>query len=219
MNAVWKATLALAPKMSLWVIVLNKDGLATEEKTLKLFDEMTTEAAKIGSDIVIYPHDNTFIETVEESLPYFEKLDKDNLKLTFHLCHEIRAGNGGRLMDVALKAALYLEYGTISGSNISVFDNSEDWSDTIKLLDEGDYPVEDFVAVLQKIKFKGKTVLHTFGILNNEYHLGRSINKWDEMIESTYKELNTNINSILDAPENCYWDKDSTSWFISSLVA
>lgn len=217
LNPIWKEVLTIAPKMPLWVIILNRDGLATKEKTLNLFNEMTTEAAKTESDIVIYPHDNTFIESIEESLPYIKELDKDNLKLTFHLCHEIRAGNGGRLLDVALSAAPYLTYATISGSNISTVDNSEDWSDAIKPLDEGDYSVEEFVSVLQKIKFKGKTVLHTFGIKNNKNHLSRSLNKWNEMLTSTYNDLNTNINSILDTPENIYWDKDSKSWFISSL--
>lgn len=198
LNPIWKEVLTIAPKMPLWVIILNRDGLATKEKTLNLFNEMTTEAAKTESDIVIYPHDNTFIESIEESLPFIKELDKDNLKLTFHLCHEIRAGNGGRLLDVALSAAPYLTYATISGSNISVVDNSEDWSDAIKPLDEGDYPLEEFVSALQKIKFKGKTVLHTFGIKNNKNYLSRSLNKWNEMLTSTYNDLNTNINLILD---------------------
>lgn len=218
MDVVWKEILSIAPKMPLWVIVLNKDGLATKEKTVELFDEMTTEAAKTGTDIVIYPHDNTFIESIDESMPYIEAVNKTNLKLTFHLCHEIRAGNANRLLDVAIKAAPYLTFASISGSNITMGTFQEgNWSDAIKPLDEGDYPVEEFVLTLQKIKFKGKTVLHTFGIKNNENHLARSLNKWDEMVATTSDRMNSDLNLILDAPENIYWDKSSKSWFISSL--
>jgi len=217
LDNIWKQILAINRKMPLWVIVRNDDKLATREKTVELFTKMTTEAEKTGSDIVIYPHDNTFIESVEDALPYINEVNKPNLKLSFHLCHEIRAGNGNRLLDVALSAAPYLTFASISGSNISVTDNALDWSDSIKPLDEGDYPVEDFISVLQKIKFKGKMVLHTFGIKDSENHLSRSLTKWNEMLDSTYKDLNTNLNSILDAPENAYWDKSSKSWFISSL--
>ena len=204
LDPIWKEVLSLAPKLPIWVIVRNNDNLATKDRTVDLFKNMCAEAQKSGSNIVIYPHDNTFIESIEDALPYINEVNASNLKLSFHLCHELRAGNGNRLLDVALSALPYLTYATISGSNISVKDNSKDWSDTIKPFDEGDYLVEEFVSVLQKIKFKGKTILHTFGIKNNKNHLDRSLKKWKKMIQSTYQDLNTNLNSILDAPENAY---------------
>lgn len=216
LDLLWKEALAISPGMPLWVIFKSDENF-TQEHIKGVLEEMTAEAAKFGSDIVIYPHDRTMIEGVEQALPLVQQLNKNNLKLTLHLCHELRAGNGNRLLDIAIAASPYLTHASISGSNISVIDNSTDWSDTIKPLDEGDYDVEKFVSVLQKIKFKGKTVLHTFGIKDNENHLVRSMEKWNDMVKNTHEQLNTDLSMILDSPENAYWDFDSESWFISSL--
>ncbi|TWO33242.1 hypothetical protein E1J38_004920 [Seonamhaeicola sediminis] len=217
-NKSWRKVLSLLPEgTDLWVIILKKD--ATEEKTLKLLKDMTSEAQKLNKNIVIYPHDNCFIESAEEAIPYIEELNAPNLYLTLHLCHELRAGNGNRLLDVAIKSAPYLKFASISGSNITMFGNDEgNWSDAIKPLDKGDYDVSKFVSALQKIKFKGKTILHTFGIEEvPQDHLSRSINKWNTLVDTTYKTLHTNLNNILDNPENAYWDGVSKNWFISSL--
>lgn len=217
-NKLWRKTLAALPEgTDLWVIILKKD--ATREKTLALLENMTTEAQKLNKNIVIYPHDNCFIESAEEAIPYIEELKAPNLYLTLHLCHELRAGNGNRLLDVAIKSAPYLKFASISGSNVTMFNNDKgNWSDAIKPLDKGDYDVSKFVSVLQKIKFQGKTMLHTFGIEETpKEHLSRSIKKWNTLVDATYETLNNNLNNILDNPENAYWDDVSKTWFISSL--
>jgi sugar phosphate isomerase/epimerase len=218
LDPIWKEALTLNKNMPLWVIITNRDSLATKEKALRLFNDMTTEASKHNTDIVIYPHDNTLIECIDDALPYIESLKKDNLKLTLHLSHEMRAGKADQLLKVALRAAPYLTFASLSGSDVTMRPNADaNWSDAIKPLDEGDFNVEQFVMVLQKIKFKGKTVLHTFGIKQDKIHLDRSLKVWNEMVNKTYKDLNKNTNLILDNPENAYWDKGSKSWFISSL--
>ncbi|WP_299433906.1 hypothetical protein [uncultured Maribacter sp.] len=217
-NKLWREALSALPEgTDLWVIILKKD--ATKEKTLALLKNMTTEAQELNKNIVIYPHDNCFIESAEEAIPYIEELNVPNLYLTLHLCHELRAGNGNRLLDVAIKSAPYLKFASISGSNVTMFNNDKgNWSDAIKPLDKGDYDVSKFVSVLQKIKFQGKTMLHTFGIEEApKEHLSRSIKKWNTLVDTTYKTLNNNLNNILDNPENAYWDNVSKTWFISSL--
>ncbi|PKA97821.1 sugar phosphate isomerase/epimerase [Flavobacteriaceae bacterium MAR_2009_75] len=214
----WKKTLIALPKnASLWVIILEAN--ATDQKVISLLKEMTAEAKNLGKDIVLYPHDNTFIESAEESLKYIEALNSNNLYTTLHLCHEMRAGNGNRLLDVAIKTAPYVKFASISGTDVTMRENEKaDWSDAIQPLYKGDFEVEKFVSVLQKIGFKGKTILHTFGIEEEpKDHLSRSILKWKDMVEATYTNFNNNLDQILDTPENAYWDAGSKSWFISNL--
>ncbi|MFC4219506.1 TIM barrel protein [Flagellimonas marina] len=214
----WKKTLNALPKnASLWVIILEPN--ATEQKVIALLKEMTAEAEKLGKDIVLYPHDNTFIESAEESLTYIDALNTNNLYTTLHLCHEMRAGNGNRLLDVAIKTAPYVKFASISGTDVTMRENDKaDWSDAIQPLDKGDFEVEKFVSVLQKIGFKGKTILHTFGIEEEpKNHLSRSMLKWKDMVEATYTNFSNNLDQILDTPENAYWDTGSKSWFISNL--
>lgn len=217
-NKLWRKTLESLPKeTALWVIILKEN--ATKEKTVALLKNMSQEAQKLNKEIVIYPHDNCFIESAEEAIPYIKELNEPNLYLTLHLCHELRHGNGNRLLEVAIKAAPYLKFASISGSNTTMIANDKaNWSDAIQPLDKGDYDVSNFVAVLQKIKFKGKTILHTFGIEDEPRdHLSRSITKWRTTVDTIYKAQNNNLNHILDNPENAYWDSISKTWFISNL--
>ncbi|WP_418263627.1 hypothetical protein [Flavobacterium faecale] len=217
-NKLWRKTLESLPKeTALWVIILKEN--TTKEKTVALLKNMSQEAQKLNKDVVIYPHDNCFIESAEEAIPYIKEINEPNLYLTLHLCHELRHGNGNRLLEVAIKAAPYLKFASISGSNTTMIANDKaNWSDAIQPLDKGDYDVSNFVAVLQKIKFKEKTILHTFGIEDEPRdHLSRSITKWRTIVDSTYKAQNNNLNLILDNPENAYWDSISKTWFISNL--
>ncbi|WP_139959701.1 TIM barrel protein [Flavicella sediminum] len=216
-NKMWRKTLAALPdKTSLWVII---NGDATKENTLTLLKDMAKEGQKLGKDIVIYPHDNCFIESAEDAIPYIEELNEPNLYLTFHLCHELRAGNGNRLLEVGIKAAPYLKFASISGSNTTMLENDKgNWSDAIQPLDKGDYDIKRFVTVLQKINFKGKTFLHTFGVEDEpQDHLSRSIAKWQTMVADSNQTLNKNISHILDNPESAFWDPISKTWFISNL--
>jgi hypothetical protein len=189
-NQYWKQALKMSPSTDLWVIVANRKKFATQEKVLEILREMCDSAKVSGVDVVIYPHDNTFIESAEDALYYIEKVGKTNLYVSLHLCHELREGNGKRLQEVAQTVAPHLKYASVSGSNVRMVPNATgDWSDAIKPLDEGDFPVEDFITALRKIKFQSKTFLHTYGIkqdLND--HLQRSFNEWNKLIK--FKEAN-----------------------------
>lgn len=183
-NDVWKQSLKLTPTSDLWPIILNNRNL-TKKKVVSLLKEMCIEAEKVGTDVVIYPHDGTFIESVEEAIPYIKKVDMPNLYLTMHLSHELRAGNGDRLLEVATKAAPYLKHASISGANKNIDPRAgKDWSGVIKPLDEGDFPLEKFIDALEKINFNSKMFLHTFGIKQPiNQHLSRSYNKWKELVK------------------------------------
>ena len=93
-------------------------------------------------------------------------LSPDNLKLSFHLCHEGRAGNAYRLEEVSNKVKDYIALATISGSSEG-FDKgvrAGDWSKAIQPLAESEYDLSRFIKSLKSIKYHGPVILHTFGI-------------------------------------------------------
>ena len=181
---IWKQSLLITPTTDLWPIIHNNRKL-TKKQVVSVLTEMCIEAAKVGTDVVIYPHDGTYIESVEEAIPYIKKVNMPNLYLTMHLSHELRAGNGDRLLEVAIKAAPYLKHASISGANKNIdLRAGKDWSGVIKPLDEGDFPLEEFIDALEKINFNSKMFLHTFGIKQPiNQHLARSYNKWQELVK------------------------------------
>lgn len=200
---------------AIWVILRGKPREDTQ--MVKVLGAMADVAAKYGLEVVIYPHDGDLhaLETALHALQIIRMANRPNLKLSFHLCHEMRAGNGPRIAEAIREVAPYIALATISGSDQIVQDNSRDWSDAIKPLDQGEYDTQSFLKALVEAGYRGPVGLHTFGIKESpEIHLARSMGVWNQMA----KEVAAGIaGQPFDAPENAYWHAASRSWFVSSL--
>ncbi len=218
-DKLWKEVLKTPSLKSLWVVLVNRGSNATPEQGRELLGSMADAAEKLGKDIVIYPHDNCLIESVEEAIPYIQDLKRPNIYLSMHSCHELRAGNGDRMLEVAIKAAPYLKFVSIAGSDVTMYSEGIGaWGDAIKPLDEGDYDMTKFFSALHKIGYDDEVMLHTFGIKQDpKVHLKRSIEKWNEMHSEQVNENTSDITTILDAPESTFYDPATQSWFVSSL--
>ncbi len=185
-DKLWQKALATPSLKAMWVILVNRDTTATPEQGRELLGRMADQAKKLGKDIVIYPHDNTLIESVEEAIPYIQDLNRSNIYLSMHSCHEMRAGNGGRMLEVAIKAAPYLKFESIAGSDVTMYSEGiGEWGDAIKPLDEGDYDMTQFLSAVNKISYNGEIFLHTFGIKDPapEVHLKESMTVWKTLIK------------------------------------
>jgi thiamine monophosphate synthase len=159
------ATLAKG-KVPLWVIA--KGPKDQREKLLTVLRDTADRCKKAGVPLVLYPHYDTAYESTEEALEILGELDRPEVKLTLHLCHELRAGNGERLDEIARKAAPHLAFATISGSDTKMQESPApgDWSEAIKPLSKGDYDAARILKALAAIDFKGPIILHTFGLQN-----------------------------------------------------
>ena len=187
----YKRVFSVPTLKAVWVILVNNEMYISLEQGVAVLEKMADEAARKGKDLVIYPHDNTLIESVEEAMPYIEKLKRPNVFLTMHSCHEMRAGNGERMLEVAPKAKPYLKFASVAGSDIKMNTESGtgDWSDAIKPLDRGDYDLRKFVNALDEIGYKGEVFLHTFGLEDAPRdHLKRSIERWEKINSKPYLE-------------------------------
>lgn len=146
-----------------WLIITGTKG--KDAQVQAIINEVADIAATEKCGVSLYPHDKTAVETTEEMLVYLKKAAKPNLTVSVHQCHEMRAGNIDRIDAVMDAAGPYMDIVTLCGSNKKVNDNSEDWSDAIKPLGEGDYDPKDFLRALKRHHFKGPVILHTFGLM------------------------------------------------------
>ncbi|MFC7336059.1 sugar phosphate isomerase/epimerase family protein [Haloferula chungangensis] len=172
-----------AREAPLWIIVQGpKDR---RDDILKLLRKTVYRCEKAGVQPVLYPHDNTAIESAEEALEILNELDRPEVKLTFHLCHELRAGNGDRLDEIAEKIAPHLVLASISGADAKMQESPPkgDWSEAIKPLDKGDYDAARFLRALAAVDYKGPIILHTFGLQKEPAsHYRRSAEAYRKMI-------------------------------------
>ena len=187
----YKRVFSVPTLKAVWVILVNNEMDISMEQGLTVLEKMADEAARQGKDLVIYPHDRTLIESVEEALPYIEIMKRPNVYVSMHSCHEMRAGNGERMLEVTKKAKPYLKFASIAGSDKTMNSAPEagDWKDAIKPLDRGDYDIRKFVYALDEIGYKGEVFLHTFGLEDEPHdHLTRSIECWNKINSKPYSE-------------------------------
>lgn len=204
--------------IKLWVIY--NGGTPARQQIIDTLKVMADYTANAGVEMVIYPHDQTLMMTLEESVGFLKEAKLTNVFTSLHLCHELRAGNAKKLLALGRKYAPYIKLATISGADYLVpYAHTADWKDAIKPLYMGDYDTQEFVQVLAQIGYSGPTVLHTFGIKEPapEERLSKSLTKWNEMNASVASIMKTDITKTLDAPESAYFDEGSQAWYVSSL--
>ncbi len=91
------AILPLAAQMdaALWVVA---DGPKTDLPQLVPFlREVADHCRDRGVTLCLYPHQGAAFDDAEEAYALWEQLERPEVRLSVHLCHEIRAGNDGRL--------------------------------------------------------------------------------------------------------------------------
>lgn len=152
-------------------------------QVVHFFQEISDYAKDKHLNIVIYPHDKTYIESAEETLPYIQAAARDNLFLSFHLCHELRAGNGARIDAAIAKVAPFIKMASISGSNVQMqADSLKGWADAIRPLYKGDYDLIPYLESLVRHGYRGPVALHTFGLKEPiGEHFVKSKAVWDKM--------------------------------------
>lgn len=153
-----------------------------------LVDRVAARGAEFGLDANIYPHDGDSlfaIESVEEAMGFINQSSATNLKVSAHLCHEIRAGNGDRLEEVLRAAGDHLALVSINGADVAYVDDSSDWSATIQPLSDGDFDARLYVDALDRVGYLGPVILHTFGLASKPAsHYQDSYNLWQNWVQN-----------------------------------
>ncbi|MCF8361607.1 MAG: sugar phosphate isomerase/epimerase [Prolixibacteraceae bacterium] len=168
--------------IQLWVIFGKKVEGYNNDFVEKKLREITAFADSNKVEVVLYPHSSCYFESAEEALPLIEKIDHDNLKVAFHLYHEIRAGNGGRIAEVLSAIESELGAVTIAGTD-SVADYSSPLArdtSTIKPLGKGTFDMEAFTNQLLKTGYSGSVGIMNFKLKPApEVYLSESRKIWD----------------------------------------
>jgi sugar phosphate isomerase/epimerase len=140
--------------------------------------EVADRARAFGVTVVLYPHEMTVVPSAEVALDWLTKIDRPNVELSLHLCHELKARNHERLTEIIKIVRPHLAAVTINGSDIDT--SKGGWSRTILPLYEGDFDVrQKFLQPLLDAGFRGPFVLHTYGLKPlPEEHFERSMATW-----------------------------------------
>ncbi|MBI5835196.1 MAG: sugar phosphate isomerase/epimerase [Armatimonadetes bacterium] len=161
---------------SLWVVV---DGTAAERPAAVTFLRAVADRAKpAGVPLVLYPHQGCTFDDAESALEVWQAMERPEVRLSIHLCHELKAGNENRLDEVVAKVAPLLTLASVSGASAELM-HTGGWETAIMPLDRGTFDVRPFLKALAAHGYRGPMVLHTYGIMDPpEDHLARSMARW-----------------------------------------
>lgn len=160
----------------LWTLVFGPKDVNRIATTVATVADAAMDA---GVTVALYPHDETAIESLEESTDVLRLAARTNLKTSLHLCHEFKAGNRDRLSEVVAKGKDLIVLASINGT-FSDAEFVDGWERGILPLDDGDFDVKErYLRPLLRTGYMGPIMLHTYGIKDApERHFSRSMTRW-----------------------------------------
>jgi sugar phosphate isomerase/epimerase len=182
----WKAVVDLIENkgIDLWFIFGKPEPGVDDEHVEAILRNVVSYAATKKVPVTLYPHSWCYFETSEDCLPMVKKINDPNLKMALLTCHELKAGNGDRLVEVVNKVKDHISFMVISGASQEVDITSRKSMDatTIQPLEDGEYDFSNFLKTLAKANFKGPVGYINFKFNKApETYLPESIKEWNRL--------------------------------------
>lgn len=156
---------------------------SADERAVAIVSEMSDLARGSGSQLLLYPHTNDWIERVEDAVRVAEKVNRPNVGAMFNLCHWLRVCEDRDYKTRLQKAMPRLWAVSINGAD-GRDDSPKGWKRYIQPLDSGDFDVAAFLKTLKELGYKGPIGLQCFGIGGDaREHLARSMAAWRTLNE------------------------------------
>ena len=153
-----------------------------EAQALTRIREVADMAASVGLRVVLYPHLNLYVATAEHAFALASRSGRANIGVTVNLCHELAAGNGGRLPEVIRRVAPSLAMVSINGAAAKL---GPGWDSEkyIKRLGEGDYNVTSVLQALAEVRYSGPVGVQYYALKgDHRENLEASMRAWRVLI-------------------------------------
>ena len=159
----------------LWLAV---NGQSTDAIVVRAIQEVCDLGKELGLEVVLYPHTNFHTDTVESCLRLLRQSERDNLGVTFNLCHFLKQNDPADLGRTLKAAAPHLRMVSINGADTGDT-RKMNWGRLIRPLGEGSYDVEEALQALTDVGYQGPVGLQCYGIKQPaKSHLATSMQAW-----------------------------------------
>jgi len=138
---------------------------------------MAELASRAGLRVALYPHTGDYAERVADNVRLALRAGRDNVGVTWNLCHWLKAEDGRDFEVTAALAMPLLMRVTINGADVP--EGGLGWDRLIQPLDAGSYDVYGFVSRLRRLGYTGPIGLQGYGIGGDHREiLARSLAAW-----------------------------------------
>jgi sugar phosphate isomerase/epimerase len=162
---------------------MKSSDSSVDSHAVKILREMSDLAKDAGAQLLLYPHQGSWIERIEDSLRVAEKVDRPNVGVMFNLCHWLRVDKSRDYKPLLKQAMPRLWAVSINGADN--FDEKPGWNGYIQPLDKGSFDVGGLLKTLKELGYKGPIGLQCYGIGGDaQEHLARSMTAWMKLREN-----------------------------------
>jgi sugar phosphate isomerase/epimerase len=151
-----------------------------DPKAAALLKSLSDACADSGPVVSIYPHTWFWTERVEDGVRLAKRVGRKNVGTNFNLVHWKWVKNTRPLETILREALPHLFSVTINGLQ----SNPKGGRDRIVSLDQGDYDLYAFMALVRKVGYTGPVGLQCYSVTGpSKDHLKRSMRKWRDILK------------------------------------
>jgi len=213
--------------MAIWMVTAGPDKTdSSKSKAVKMLAMAADRCKAKGVQLVLYPHIGTVFETAEEALALYDSLNRlghPEVRISIHLCHELKAGSRDRLPSIVAKVAPYLALASISGADTDTYDKGDDdWASAIMPLNQGTYDARIFLRALVANHYEGPMELHTYNLKaptasDYDQHLESSLAIWKSWVPDSPATATTRP-TTKRSPPLAYHFVAGKGWVVRTLL-
>ncbi len=164
----------------IWMTLRDGKRGQQDPDAAAIVTEIAGMAAESGLKVSIYPHAGFYVSTAEDAVRIAKIVNLPNVGVTINLCHELFAGNGGRLAEVVKTASPYLNLVSINGASPIPDKGPKAW-DTLPL-GTGTFDTESFLRLLHDNGYRGPIGHQFFGVKGADMDkLTSAIQSWKQI--------------------------------------
>ena len=156
---------------------MKPSDASVDPHAVAILREMSDLARDSGAQLLLYPHQGSWVERIEDSIRVADKVDRPNVGVMFNLCHWLRVDPQRDYQPLLKQAMPRLWAVSINGAD--EFDEKPGWERYIQPLDKGNFDVAGFLRTLRDLGYRGPIGLQCYGIGGDTHeHLARSMSTW-----------------------------------------
>lgn len=163
-----------------WLFITGGKPSSTEgdARAVEIVREIADMAAESGLRMALYPHTGFWLERVEDAVRLAKKVNRNNVGVTFNLCHWLKVDREENMKPLMKLAMPHLFLVTINGAD----SGGQDWKQLIQTLNRGSFDIHNFLKTLKELGYTGPIGLQGYGIGGDAHeNLKRSIEAWHKL--------------------------------------
>lgn len=153
---------------------------SVDPHAVKILREMSDLAQGTDAQLLLYPHQGSWIERIEDSIRVADQVQRPNVGVMFNLCHWLRVDPSRNYRPLLERALPRLWAVSLNGADIT--DAQPGWDHYIQPLGQGTFDVGSLLKTLREIGYRGPIGLQCYGIGGDTRdHLARSMEAWKRL--------------------------------------